>query len=262
MPRDGRKNKDTGLYQPYQGQFQGRINEFSTSSPTLGSARNLLDIGPVKYLFTSCLLLIVISLDAQRDTLARYGPGFRFQDGIYLDFQDFEDNCPSYRLNHLRYEDGQPLSAFDFRKPVYAQKAPTDSLTRVFRDSLWGYASNGQIFLQNQGYFDRLVVIGSICHIIHREEVIDYNPVYGAGAAGFPVRREIQVEYMVDMKSGDKMVFDANVLLEVVSDDPIIFRDFERLSNRQRKQSKYLYLHRYNREHPVYFPLHGCRRYR
>jgi hypothetical protein len=200
-----------------------------------------------------------VEFQAQRDTLARYGPGFRFQNGIYMDHQSFKDNCPDYLLTDLRDEEGKSMEEVDLSSRLYAYDAVSDSLIRVERDSIWGFSDRGQIYLQNMGYFDRLVVIGSICHIIHREEVIDYNAVYGVGVGQVPIRREIQVEYLVDMDTGLKQTFSPEFMLDIISDDPIVFRDYESLSARQRKQSKYLYLHRYNRENPIYFPLRGCR---
>ena len=207
--------------------------------------------------FILCFFLVT-SAQGQRDTLGRYSPGFKFKDGVYMTFDDFKENCPSITKDELYDEFGQSL--IDIQSDIEWYTLENDSLIAVARDTIWGFSNRGKIFLRNQDFFDRLVVIGTLSHIIHREEFIDYNNAMYNGFTYAPVRREVQTEFFLDMRSGIKLEFTAENLSDYISDDPILHGSFEQLSRKKKKESMFRYLHTYNQKHPVYFPISRCRR--
>ena len=210
--------------------------------------------------FSLFILSMIVStvLHGQRDTLGRYSPGFKFRDGVYLTFDDFKSNCPSINKNELYDEFGQNLT--DIESDIVWYTLANDSLIPVSQDTIWGFSNRGKIFLRNQDFFDRLVVIGTLCHIIHREEFFDYNNAMYNGFTYAPVRREIQTEFFLDMRTGDKLEFNTENLSDYINDDPILHGSFEQLSRKKKKESMFRYLHSYNQKYPVYFPISKCRR--
>jgi|GEM_PF-1945506 len=202
-----------------------------------------------------CLMITVISW-AQQDTLAKYGPGFRFKDGLYMQASDFKYNCPSYVKADLYTEKGDKRRDLDPKSAFCLMKE--DSLINLDFDSIWGLCENGQVYIQHNTAFDRLIVVGKLCHIIHREEVVDYNSNIGMGVASIPVRREIQVEYIIDLDTGESVPFNEGNLLHFMQDDHILYMQYSALSRKERRKAQYVYLHRYNNENPVYFLITGC----
>jgi hypothetical protein len=204
-----------------------------------------------------CFFLILLNSGyGQQDTLAKYGPGFRFKDGIYLDAGNFRDNCPVYAMDEVYNDKGTKRGELDPKEDFYVM--PEDSLIKLPFDSIWGICENGQVFVQHNTAFDRLIVVGKLCHIIHREEVIDYNSNIGMGVSSVPVRREVQVEYLIDLDSEEKVTFTPENLLHHMQDDHVLYRSFAGLSKKDRRKSLYEFLHRYNNDNPIYFLISGC----
>ncbi|NNC83859.1 MAG: hypothetical protein HKN79_09785 [Flavobacteriales bacterium] len=206
-----------------------------------------------------CIAIIFFTIPVlgQRDTLGRYSPGFKFKDGLYTAFQEFKDNCPAYPIDQLRDEMGNTLDRIDAEQPWFI--ASQDSLLAVSKDSIWGFSSSGKVYLKNQDFFDRMVVIGTLCHVIHREEIMDYNNTLYNGFTYAPVRREVQVEFFVDMRTGEKYEFNEKNLSEQISDDPILRSSYSQLTRKKRKENMFRFLHTYNQNHPIYFPISRCR---
>jgi len=201
--------------------------------------------------------LISMSGSAQQDTLGRYSTGFPFREGVYMSFEDFACNCPSILMGDIRYTTGEVVEQID---PAYRLNYMySDSLRRLPMLESYGYCSNGQIYLRRENFFDRLIVIGSLSHLIHREEYIDYTAMGTTGFNNQPIRRERKIEYLLNMRTGEKMLLDPdNLSLQIVA-EPIMLHDFERMNKKARKQSMYRILRDYNAQHPLYFPISGCR---
>ncbi len=209
--------------------------------------------------FISILFISIgISLNAQRDTLGRYSPGFRFNDGVYGEFGDFRANCPSIRLIDLKDEEGAQIEILRTDEPWYILSA--DTLRLIDKSLIWGMSSQGQVFVRNQDFYDRLVVIGALCHLIQRETYLDYSNSQMNGYSSMPVKREAQVEFFIDLRTGEKKEFTEREFEPHLADDPILLHSFRKMTRKQRKLSMYRFLHSYNDEHPAYFPISKCRR--
>ena len=213
---------------------------------------------PMKFRLVSSVFALFLSflMIGQQDTLAKYGPGFRFKDGIYFSAIEFKDNCPAISRADVFDKNKNPRADLDPKEPYYTMNQ--DSLIKLDFDTIWGICENGQVFIQHNTAFDRLIVVGKLCHIIHREEVIDYNSNIGMGVGSVPVRREVQVEYLIDMDSGDKVPFTSDNLLHFIQDDHILYYAYSQMSKKERRKAQYVYLHKYNNENPIYFLISGC----
>lgn len=212
----------------------------------------------LRFLSTIIIVLTVSMLSAQRDTLGRYSPGFKFKDGLYMSFEDFKQNCPSIRQSEIVSEEKSTYEEIDPRDEWF--QLVNDSLRLIEKDSVWGYSNRGKVFLRNQEYFDRLVVIGSLCHIIHRETFMDYNSAMYNGFGYVPIQREVQVEFFLDMRTGEKEKFIERNFEKHLADDPVLFASFSKMSKKRKKESMFQFLHAYNQDHPVYFPISRCRK--
>ena len=212
---------------------------------------------------SNILALIIVfllsgSICAQSDTLGRYSPGFKFKDGIYLAFNDFKLNCPSIALKDIRDEYGDPITEINETRDLF--QLINDTLRYIDPKYIFGYSDQGKVSLGHDGNFDRLVVIGTLCHVIQREYVVDYNRGGLYEFNSMPVRREVRREYILDMRTGELSPFNPVNLDYHIADDSAIASAYADLSQKKRRAVLYSTLHAYNRQHPVYFPISRCKR--
>ena len=201
--------------------------------------------------------LLCSGLQAQSDTLGRYSPGFKFKDGIYLVFEDFKSNCPAVPLKDLRDKDGKAISEIQESQALYYMVE--DSLRYIDPRLMYGFSAKGKISIGHDGNFDRLVVIGTLCHVIQREIVLDYNRGGLYEFNSMPVRREVRKEYILDMRTGEMSPMNPSNMDYHIADDSVVAISFSKQSQRQRRATVYSTLHTYNRAHPIYFPISRCR---
>ncbi|NNK80343.1 MAG: hypothetical protein HKO93_02510, partial [Flavobacteriales bacterium] len=96
--------------------------------------------------------------------------------------------------------------------------------------------------------------------IIHREIYLDYNNgVYG-NFGYTPVRREVQIEYFIDMETGEKLEFTQRNFERHFAYDPVLLNSFKEWNKRERKEGMFQFLHNYNQANPIYFPISRCRK--
>jgi len=120
--------------------------------------------------------------------------------------------------------------------------------------SIWGYSENNAVYIRMGYTFNRLMVIGSICHFT--AYVTNYmatgpgtypNQQYGA-----PV--ESLQQFVLDMKTGATYDFNPNSMLFLLSRDPQLYVEFSALKKRKRREQIFIYLRKYNERHVLYFP--------
>ncbi|NND95234.1 MAG: hypothetical protein HKN45_10235 [Flavobacteriales bacterium] len=212
----------------------------------------------ISFVLTLTVLLISSCCFAQSDTLGRYSPGFKFKDGIYLVFDDFKSNCTAIPLKDLRDREGNEVSQIDEDQELYYLE--NDTLRPIDTDVIFGFSDQGKVSLGYEGNFNRLVVIGTLCHVVQREIVVDYirGGLYEFNS--MPVRREVQKEFILDMRTGEMSAFNPSNLDYHIADDSIIASGYTKQSQKKRRALLYSTLHSYNRAHPMYFPISRCKR--
>ena len=125
------------------------------------------------------------SLNAQEsEGMVKYTPDFRFNDGIYLNFEQVRMNNPIPKAKILTSTD---YNDKDFFKNVMGGEKIYfyDGMgvrQEIDRTSIWGYARNGILYIQIQGNFNRITFVGNICHFVADVTSYDdryYNSPYG-----------------------------------------------------------------------------------
>lgn len=111
-------------------------------------------------------LLFVLSADAQ----VAYSRDFQFKEGLYLNFQQFRNNDPVAKSQIISELDKTDLSFFDRiaakkNTPINYIDSSGIKQTKSISD-LWGYSKNNAIFINYDGSFYRIGVIGSLCHFV------------------------------------------------------------------------------------------------
>ena len=120
-----------------------------------------------------CLLLFLLpfGISAQSDSIAnlvKYTTEFKFREGFYLNFDQVKSNKPLPKSRILTSIEYNSKTFFD---QVTENKSITyfDDLgnsQEVEISSIWGYCKNGILYINIGGSFNRITIIGNICHFV------------------------------------------------------------------------------------------------
>jgi hypothetical protein len=213
--------------------------------------------------------------NAQKDStgVIKYTPGFRFEEGIFLNFDQVRSNKPipkSGIITTVPYDD-----------PDFYDRVLQEKKIQVFDNlgnkedfstkNIWGFSRNGVLYINlNEGYY-RITIIGSICHFVANLTTYNntYNPYYNYGYPyyGYPyspyspyyspysnsANSEMR-QYLLDFKTGNVLEYDVESVKLLLMSDPELHDEFAELSNKKQKQMKFLYIRKFNERNPLYFP--------
>ena len=222
--------------------------------------------------------------------MVKYTPDFRFNDGIYLNFDQVKLNRPIPKaklLTSVDYNDRE-----FFKKVMASEKIfYYDDLgvrQDIDRTSIWGYARNGVVYVQIQENFNRITFVGSICHFVADVTTYDYNnyyspygyydPYYSPYGYGYgnyynpynsyyspyspyspygqpnTARTELK-QYIIDFESGKVLEFDTdNTKLLLMKDDQL-YEEYVKLPKKKQKELMFVYIRKFNEKNPLYLPV-------
>ncbi len=223
----------------------------------------------IKGLLFFAILLLPFWVSAQNDSTTKgkvkFDKNFRFKDGIFLSLEDVKRNNPISKtriITDLKYDD---YSFFEnlFKKNVISVLDENGHTVDIKVDKIWGFSQNGILFVYWNEEFNRIPVFGSLCHFIADKTYIDnnrnpyyngygyyYNPYYYPHSQ--TVRTELR-QYLIDMETGKIMDYNYKNLEIVLSRDTKLYEEFVKLKKKKKRQLKFLYLRKYNDNHPFYF---------
>ncbi len=218
----------------------------------------------MKLIITLLLSMQICSLMSQTDSikLVKFGAGFRFNDGLYLTHSQLINNNPipiKYIVTKYNKSD------FDFFSKLLAEDKVTffdhfGIKKEVDVDDLWGFCRRGSVYINWGEDFNRIPVMGSICHFVATITVYEdryYNPTYGYTTYNMPSttpRTEIY-QFIMDFQSGKVLEYSVNNILILLMPDQELYDEFNALSKKKQKQLKFLYLRKYNEKHSLYIPV-------
>ncbi|MDT8400194.1 MAG: hypothetical protein RQ743_00745 [Bacteroidales bacterium] len=218
--------------------------------------------------------------DAERE-MVKFSPDFRFNDGIFLTFDQVKENNPLSKAKILTSAD---YNARDFFKQVFENDEIYfyDAMgirQAVSKEDIWGYARNGILYVQIQGGFNRVTYVGNISHFVADITTYDrryygspynyYDPYYSPYSYNYyspyyspyympyrptTVSRNEMVQYMIEFETGKLIEYDMKNVELLLMKDPELYDEFMQLSRRKKKQMMFLYLRKYNEKHPLYLP--------
>jgi hypothetical protein len=219
---------------------------------------------------TIALLLSLSTLFAQDapDGMVKYSPDFRFNEGIYPNFQSVRNNDPIPKTRLVSYAD---LFSRDFFERV------TEEKEIVFYDDfgvkqelktsdIWGYGRNGILFVNLGSKFHRVSFIGNIGHFVatittYNQGYYDpyyYSPSYYQNryyrAPGTNYSTTEVRQYLIDFETGDLMEFDVPSVEILLMKDPELHDEYMSLRRKKKKQYKFVYIRKFNERNPLYLP--------
>lgn len=217
-----------------------------------------------KIIFFSFYFLIVAQIFGQENNMVKYFPGFKLNDGVYINFLNFKNNKP-IPPNQIIQNDINPTSFYFYetlmqQEFLYILNRKKDTI-KIPTQAIWGYCSKGNVFIQLNGKFNRIYQLGYLSHFVGTKIVVDnsYVPAnsywYYRNMQTSTTREQTQ-EFMLDFDSGNLMEFKVKNLLAVLKRDEQLFEEYNKLKYKKKDQLKFLYLRKFNKRNPIYFPLY------
>lgn len=205
-------------------------------------------------------LLTSFSLSAQSitDSLA-YTYDFKFNDGIFLNFEQVKSNNAIPKRN--------VISRLNINETNFLKEALSSTEIKYFykgqkqtvrtRD-IWGYSSNGILYINYNDEFYRVPNIGSISMFVAliEQQYVSYSDPWNRGAYNYEqTTTQTRVsQFLINFKNGTIYAFDEKNIGQLIYDDESLFQEFSDLKRRKRRQLAFSFVKRYNQKHPLYFP--------
>ena len=232
-----------------------------------------------------CLLMNILAADivAQSDSiggissgnLVRYNTDFRFREGFFLNFEQVKNNRPVPKSRILTSIDHRSNTFFDqiteLRTFTYFDDFGNSQ--DVETSKLWGYSKNGILYINIQGTFNRITIVGNICHFVanvisprnnpyyspygyspYRYSPYGYSPYgyspYGYGASNY--RTTELRQFLLDFNTGKVMDYDSKNVKMLLMSDPELHDEFSSLRSRRQQQLRFMYIRKFNERHPLF----------
>lgn len=206
-------------------------------------------------------------LIAQADTtkLVKYTPAFKFTEGIYNTFEQVKENKPILKSRIVTNISIKDIAFFE-KVLINKEIAYYDDYgikQSVKTENIWGYCRKGTLYIQVEDEFNRIPVVGNICHFVANITVYrnryynQYDPYYSYSSTLRPQQVSYELkQFIIDFETSKIMDYDYQTLSIILMRDSELFEEYEALKKRKRKQLMFLYLRKYNEKHPLYIPVY------
>ena len=212
-----------------------------------------------KVLFFLFIGAIHISI-AQQDTIISqiYTPDFKFNEGLYLNMMQVKFNNPVPKTRIISKDNYKSLDFFS--KLVENEKITYfDTLGiqhEVESKTVWGFSRGGSLYINWNGEFNRIGLIGSICHYVANKTVYtqNYYDPYSSAYRINPTYGNQAVEmrqYLLDFESEKVYDYDIESLEVILMRDTELYDEFHALKRKKKEQSLFLYVRKFNERHPL-----------
>jgi len=180
---------------------------------------------------------------------------FKFQDGIFLSFEDFKNNKPTYKWKEVLA--GVHSNPQNFLAQMYGLKVEMVEVSEekeiqyrnVDLESIWGICLDGIPYIRlsreelnkENVVFAGMKLRGKICYyeyeefVIEKKEMSAYNPV-----TGYPFRtKDVDVKVklihqnMLHFETGETAVFSKENFKEWIKDDKRLYETVSELSTQE-----------------------------
>ncbi|SDB95386.1 hypothetical protein [Williamwhitmania taraxaci] len=219
-----------------------------------------------KFINLLVLLLLSTGFHAQSDSLSStvYTPDFSFNNGIYLTFAQVKNNNPIPKSRLIISENLSSPAFFD--KVLGGKKIfffDENGLRKeVLTEQIWGFSNNGVIYINLGGSFNKISIVGNLCHFIATVTVTNqqyYDPFYNGYGANYNISPNLYSiqetrQFLLNFKTGKVSDYTVpNVSTSIAADDELA-KEYLNLSKRKKKDLKFLYIRRYNQCNPLLIP--------
>lgn len=227
-------------------------------------------------LLIALLCLVSLNLIGQTDSvkMVRYTPEFRFSDGIFLNFNMVKNNkaIPASRIQ----SNNDPFDMNFFKLLVEGKSIiyfdEFGSQKEVKTENIWGFAQDGKLYINYNGEFNRIPIVGRIGHFIADITVYEtyrdpyysdsyynnyynnyYNSYYGRPYNRTSRSKEMR-QYLVNFETGEVMDYGRSEVKLILMEDPDLYNEFVSLRKRKQQDLMFFFIRRFNEKFPLLLP--------
>lgn len=218
----------------------------------------------MKCFFTLLFVTATYLLCAQNtsDSLIRYSNEFRFTDGIFPDFQSVKHNNPipkSRLISNHDYDDNSFFENLLNQKQIYYFDNLGNRLELPTKN-IWGFAQNGFLYIAIDDGYNRITLVGNICHVVayHTYDNYNNNSYYNSYGSSYPyyssqpsTTTEMK-QYLFDFETGRIVPYDSDGLEILLMADPTLYDEYMELSSKKKNQMKFVYIRKFNDRNPLF----------
>ena len=214
-----------------------------------------------KLLFIFISLGIISVCKAQeKGNYAILDNNFRFQDGLFLNFDQVKENSPIPANNIIAQGDKTSL---DFWKSLFKNQliAYVDSNGQkqfIYSDNVFGFSYKGRLYIHFKNSFAQIPILGAIFHFTVAYNVEDPYYFYDSFDSYYVDdvhNSHIEVsQFIIDFQTGQVYEFDIKTIDQLFSRDKNLYEKWSNLSRRKKKKLIFVYLQEYNKNNPVKIP--------
>jgi len=223
-------------------------------------------------------LLTGIGLQAQNDSIVKikYTPDFRFTDGLYLNFEQVRTNHPIASARIISTDDPFDINFFTnlVKNKIIGYYDAFGTKKEVQTENVWGFCRDGKLYIQYNGEFNRIPIVGSVCHFIADITVTNmqydpfytdyydyyyynsYNNLYYNRPYRNTTRTREMRQYLLDFETGKVLSFDRESVKSLLMRDTALYDEFSALRKRKQKDLMFFFIRRFNEKHPLYIPVY------
>ncbi len=215
------------------------------------------------------LATLLWAVETQAQTFSHkevYDQDFEFTEGIYLSKDDFKNNLPIEKSRISSNLDPNDLSYFEqlMQNKTISIYDKLGNEVQLEVSKIFGFCNNGSVYISCNGSFEKIGIIGSICHLMGTKTVyhstpspyLGYGRYYGYSPMYQNVSSKEYQQYLYDFESGKMLEYNADNLKTLLMADPAIHDEYANLSKKKQKAQLYYYMRQYNQKHPLYIPVY------
>ncbi len=190
---------------------------------------------------------------AQVDSIA-YSRDYEFTEGVFLTIDQFKNNEPIPKSSIIS---GIPKTELNFLKQVIEQKnifyTDLNSVEqKIETSSVWGYCQNRSVYINFNKQFNKLNVIGTLCHFTAMvATTVGFHDPMGYGMNN--TVNELR-QYVLDTKTNKVFDFTVKNMETLLQRDTDLYNQFMALKKREKPDAIFVYLRKFNEKHPFYLP--------
>jgi hypothetical protein len=222
-------------------------------------------------------------LGQDKEGMVKYTPDFKFNDGIYLNFDQVKANKPipkSKLLTSADYNDREFFNKVFASDKIYFYDE-MGVRQEVGKNDIWGFARNGVVYVMIQGNINRITFFGNICHFVADVTTYDsrnnyyspygyYDPYYYSpysygsyypyGSYYSPYRQQSTArtelkQYIIDFETGKILEFTVDNVKVLLMKDPSVYDEYVQLPKQKKKELMFVYIRKFNEKNPLYLPV-------
>ncbi len=189
---------------------------------------------------------------------------YKFNDGIYFSFADFQKNSPVLRWDEMQGNVFSNPEAFTVKAEILKRKSP--EMTENLLDSIWGFSMGGIPYIKIEQekeaplvLFAGMRVRGKLCYFTYEvreeKEIVfsAYNPVTYQPFRSSSEKRNMKVkkEKILLFETGKIMDYHYENMAVILGDDPTILRALNQIEDWEFEEKMFKCLLIYNDRHEV-----------